>query len=172
MLLFGVLLMGAAGYLLMYARSGPATADAAQVTEEVAQADQTIKQFLSAGEDNIRMMKQLRQTTDTVIAQFRNTSVTQVPVDDLQTNPFKFSQIADDAANAARKREEERQAVLASVRQLRLQSILHGAKPTCMINNQMYLEGGSVDSFEIEKIETDAVTVRSGGYRFKLQMQR
>jgi hypothetical protein len=173
MLLFGVLMVGLGGYYFMYANSGPAVAAAA--TAEAQQADQTISQFLSAGEENIRVMRQLRLTTDKVVAQFRNSEVAQVPLSDLHANPFKYAQVSDDATAAvaaAKKREEERQAVLKSVQNLQLQSILHGAKPTCMVNNQMYTEGQTVGGFTIEKISPGAVNVRSGEYRFQLKMQR
>jgi hypothetical protein len=173
MLLFGVLMIGAAGYYFMHARTGPATAVAA--TAEAEEADKTINQFLSAGDENIRVMRQLRQTTDKVVAQFRNSEVPQVPVNDLQANPFKYAQVSDDAtaaAEAAKKKEEGRQAALKGVQQLQLQSILHGAKPTCMINNQMYTEGQSAEGFTVEKITPNSIVVRSGAYRFELKMKR
>jgi hypothetical protein len=173
LLVFGVILLGAAGYYLMYARTGPQTAAAA--TAESEQADQTINQFLSSGEANAREMRKLRETTDKVVAQFQGAAPTQVPVNELQANPFKYAQENDEATNAAaaqKKRDEERAAAVAAAQTLQLQTILSGAKKTCMINNQMYTEGQSVGGFTIETISADGVVVKSGAYRFKLKMQR
>lgn len=173
-LVFGVLLLGLGGYYFMYARTGPQSAAAA--TPESQQADATINQFLSAGDENLRVMRQLRQTTDKVVAQFRNSTVAQVPINDLQANPFKYAQASDDASVAAaakKKQEEERQAALKSVQSLQLQSILHsGAASTCMISNKMYKEGQEVAGFTVEKIDPDEVIVRTGVFRFALRMQR
>jgi hypothetical protein len=172
-LVFGVLLLGAAGYYMMYARTGPQAATAA--TAESEQADQTINQFLSSGEQHAREMRKLRETTDKVVAQFQGAAPTQVPVAELQANPFKYSQENDEASNAAaaqKKREEERVAAVAAAQTLQLQTILSGAKKTCMINNQMYTEGQTVSGFTVEVINADGVVVKSGSYRFKLKMQR
>lgn len=172
-LVFGALLLGAGGYYLMYARTGPQSAAAA--TPGAEQADATINQFLSAGSENIRVMQQLRQTTDKVVAQFRNSTVPQVPVHELQANPFKYAQITDDASAAAaakKKHEEERQAALKSVQDLQLQSVLSGSNRACMINNKMYKEGQEVSGFTVEKISTNTVIVRTGVFRFELKMQR
>ncbi|HZZ44056.1 MAG TPA: hypothetical protein VFE58_14060 [Tepidisphaeraceae bacterium] len=173
-LIFGVILLGAAGYYLMYARTGPQTASAA-VSPESEQADQTINQFLSAGDENLRVMRQLRQTTDKVVAQFKNAAPAQVPLNDLQANPFKYAQLTDDASAAAaakKKHEEERQIALTNVQTLQLQSILHSeTKRACMINNQLYAEGATVSDFTIEKISVGSVIVKSGPFRFELKMQ-
>lgn len=173
-LVFGALLLGLGGYYFMYARTGPQSAAAA--TPEAEQADATINQFLSAGDENIRVMQQLRQTTDKVVAQFRNSAVAQVPVNELQANPFKYAQLTDDASAAAaaqKKRDEDRQAALKSVQDLQLQTVLHsGTTRACMINNKMYKEGQDVAGFTIEKISANAVIVRTGPFRFELKMQR
>jgi hypothetical protein len=172
-LLFVVLLLGAAGYYFMYVRTGPATAAAA--TAEAEQADETITQFLSKGDENLKVMQQLRQTTDKVVAQFRNSQVAQVPVNELQANPFKYAQENDAetaAAAAAKKREEEKQAAMKSVQELQLQTILHGdAKKACMINNQLYREGQTVAGFTVETINPGDVIVKQGPFRFQLKMQ-
>jgi hypothetical protein len=172
-LVFGALLLGLGGYYFMYVRTGPQSASAA--TAEAKKADATINQFLSAGAENLRVMQQLRQTTDKVVAQFRNSSVAQVPVTELQANPFKYAQVSDDAtaaAAAAKKREEERQAALKAVQGLQVQSILHrGTTGTCLINNQAYQEGQVVDGFTVEKITANSVIVRTGAFRFELKMQ-
>lgn len=176
LLVFGAMVLGLGGYYMMYVRSGPASAEGA--TAEAAAADQTINQFLSSGEENLKVMRQLRQTTDKVVAQFKDSRVPQVPIDDLQANPFKYAQqkpgdpSADEAA-AKKKRDEERAAAIAAVQNLQLQSVLHGSvNRTCMLNNKMYKEGQSVEGFVIEKINPHGVIVKQGSFRFELKMQQ
>lgn len=176
LMVFGVLMLGVAGYYLMYLRTGPQSAAAASA--EVQQADQTISQFLSAGAENIRVMQQLRQTTDKVVAQFRNSEVPQVPLTELQANPFQYARskpgdpTADETASR-KKQEQERQAAMKAVQALQLQSILHSdARRACMISNQLYGEGQTVGGFTVEQISPDAVIVKQGAYRFQLKMQR
>lgn len=173
-LIFAVVLLGAAGYYFMYARTGPQTA-AAATSAEAAKADETINKFLSSGDENLRVMRQLRKTTDKVVAQFRNSNVAQVPVSELQANPFKYAQVSDEASiaeAAKKKREEERQVALSNVQGLQLQSILHSDKTrSCMVNNQLYKEGETVMGFVIEKITVNSVIVKEGQFRFELKMQ-
>lgn len=176
LLVFAVMTLGFGGYYVMYLRTGPQMAAAA--TAEAEAADQTINQFLSSGEENLRVMRQLRQTTDKVVAQFKDSRVPQVPIDDLQANPFKYAQqkpgdpSADEAA-AKKKRDEERAAAITAVQNLQLQSVLHGSvNRSCMLNNKMYKEGQSVEGFLIEKINPHAVIVKQGSFRFELKMQQ
>ena len=110
-----------------------------------------------------------------MVSQFRGAAPTQVPLNELQANPFKYSQENDQASNAAaakKKAEEERAAAVTAAQTLQLQTILSGARKTCMINNQMYTEGQTVAGFMVETIAADGVVVKSGAYKFKLKMQR
>src|SRR2546426_863445 len=60
-----------------------------------------------------------------------------------------------------------------AVQTLQLQTVVIRAnRKACMINNTMYQEGESVESFTIEKISPSAVIVRSGVYRFELKMAK
>jgi hypothetical protein len=178
LVLFGLILAGMAGTYLMYARSGPATATAAAIEAEAAK--KQISSFLDGGGTNIQNMERMLRETEKVVQQFVTyPSVTQIPLGDLQTNPFRHkapkdpsNPAAESEANAKRRLEAERQAVIRAVGELRLQSIIAGTRAACMINNTLYTEGQKVESFIIEKIDPDAVVVRSGNYRFELRMQK
>jgi len=172
--LFGIIIAALGGYYLMYVRAGPQTARAA--TPEAAAADKTIQGFLSSGNANIKLMQEMLRNTQKVVEQFRSyPSMTQVPLNDLKTNPFKYlggKSAEDDGTGAARQRQQDRQAALKAVQALQLQSIVHGSRKACMINNAMYTEGQQVDTFTIEKINPDGVIVRSGPFRFRVAMQK
>ena len=175
-----VVVASIAGLWVMHKRSGPQSAGAA--TAETAKANETINQFLSNGEKNVKMMDQMLKDTEKFVSAFlKYPSASQVPLSDLQTNPFRHQSGGDDAneddarsvAEAQKKREEERLAVLKAVQGLQLQSVMHSdANKACMINNALYQEGQQVESFTIEKINPKGVIVKNGAYRFELRMQR
>jgi hypothetical protein len=178
LIMFGVLALGAAGVWVMYQRVGPGKAVAAPSAESV-QAKKTINAFLDGGGTNIKSMETMLRSTEKVVQQFLTyPSMTQVPLSDLRTNPFRLraahptSEPSDDATER-RKREEERVAMLKSVQALRLQSIMYSdARKACMINDTMYREGDKVDAFTVEKVTANSVVVKGGVYRFELRMQR
>jgi hypothetical protein len=176
---FVVLVIGAGGVWYMYQRTGPGKAAAAD--KETVAAKATINNFLSGGSENIKLMESMLRNTQKVVQQFLNyPSMTQVPLSDLRTNPFRVraeSTPGDDAAlseaAAKKKREEERLAALKAVQNLQLQSIMFGdSRRACMVNGVMYTEGQTVDGFAIEKINQASVVVKNGPYRFELRMQR
>ncbi len=164
---------GAATYF-MYVRNGPSKAGAAAV--EAAQADTTIQTFLSA--DNVKAMKDMLSNTHKVVQQFlASPGKSQVPIDELHTNPFRLSsakvKATDEDAVSRQRREEERATVLKAAQTLQLQSIIHsGSRKACLINNTMYTEGQKADAFTIESIGPASVVVRNGQYRFELKMQK
>lgn len=172
LLLLLVLVAGAGAYF-MYFRKGPAPAAAAPAG--AATADQTITQFLNSGSQNIKQMQEMLRNTEGIVQQFRSyPGMRQVPLSQLQTNPFRFGNPADNAAGppVANSREQERNQAIKAVRQLVLRSIMHsGTHRACMINDQLYMEGQQVDQFTIERITPDSVIVRTGVYRFELKMQ-
>lgn len=178
--LFLVLAVGGAGLYFMHLRTGPKAAAAAAASAQTAQAGKTIDQFLSGGNQNMKLMEQMLQNTQKVVQQFLNyPSVTQVPLEQLQTNPFRMtssrreSSEGNSATSDRRKREAERLAVLKSVQELQLQSVVHSdARKACMINNTLYKEGQQVNGFTVEKISSNSVVVKSGAYRFELKMQK
>jgi hypothetical protein len=172
--LFVLMALGSGALYYMHLRTGPTAASAATVS-----ANTTINQFLNGGESNVVQMQRMLRETEKVVQQFlAYPSVPQIPLTDLHTNPFRQlaakgpgESVSD--AEAKRRKEEERQAVLKAVQGLQLQSVMRSTAHTaCMINNVMYREGQQIDGFTIEKINTNAVVVRNGTYRFELKMQR
>lgn len=181
LVMFGVLLIGAGGFFFMYKKAGPKPA-AAAVTKETAEAKKTINSFLSGGDSSIKTMEALIRNTERVVQQFLSyPSMTQVPLSDLRTNPFRLhaeERRTDNTASLSeaaekKKREEERMAILKAVQGLQLQSIMYSeSRKACMINRAIYLEGQTIDNFTVEKISPTTVVVKNGPYRFELSMQR
>jgi len=157
----------------MYNRNGPTPA-AAAAANQPSEAQQTVKTFLDNGEDGMKLMRQMLQSTEKVVKNFLNHQTPQVPLSDLKTNPFRVTKPAADDSEAAgkKKHEEERQAMLKAVGNLNLQSIMSGKRGACMINNTLYTEGQQVGQFTVEKISPGVVIVKSGQYRFELKMQK
>jgi uncharacterized protein HemX len=176
MVLLLVAALGGAGLYFMHMRTGPKTASAAAIESQ--QAGQAITQFLSGGQSNIKAMEDLLKNTEKVVQKFLTyPSVTQVPLTELQTNPFRMTMAKKDGppsdAQDKKRKEEERQAALKGVQTLQLQSVIvSGDRKACMINNTMYRESQQVNGFTVESIKTGAVVVRSGSYRFELKMQK
>lgn len=168
--------VGGAGLYFMHVRSGPKKATAAAIQSE--QAGKAITQFLSGGTSNIKAMEDLLKNTEKVVQKFLTyPSVTQVPLTELQTNPFRMSIAKSGAAptdaQEKKRKDEERQAAIKNVQALTLQSVIvSGDRKACMINNTMYREAQQVNGFTVESIKTGAVIVRSGAYRFELKMQK
>jgi hypothetical protein len=182
LVMFAIMILAAGALYVMYKRTSPAPASAA-VKSASAEANKTISKFLSGGDKSIKSMEQLLKNTEKVVQQFLNyPSLTQVPLGDLRTNPFKqFVESPKTAADAGpsqdtldkKRREEHRLAVLKAVQGLQLQSIMFSeSRRACMINNSLYREGQSIDNFSVEKISPASVVVKNGPYRFELRMQR
>jgi hypothetical protein len=178
LVLFALIIAGMAGTYLMYVRSGPSQATAAAIEAE--EAKQQISSFLDGGGTNIAAMERMLRETEKVVQQFVTyPSVTQIPLADLNTNPFRHkaektaaNPQAESESAKARREEAERQAVIRAVGELRLQSIIAGTRKACMINNTLYTVGQKVEEFVIESITSDAVVVIHGKYRFELKMQK
>ena len=157
--------LGGGALYFNHVRQGPASAGAAPVMS-TADAKKRISQFLDNGKGNVKVMEQMLHNTEKVVQQFQNyPSVTQVPLGELKTNPFRqTSAVAKDEANdpdLKKKLEAQRQAALKNVQNLQLQSVMKGEqRSTCMINNTLYREGQTVDEFFIEKINPNSVVVR------------
>ncbi|HEX8521872.1 MAG TPA: hypothetical protein VF669_06410 [Tepidisphaeraceae bacterium] len=173
-MLLGGLLLLAPAVLWYMSNRGPASAAAATIDQPPAAA-QTVHTFLDSGQDGIKAMRAMLTSTEKVVNEFLSyPSMTQVPLTELKTNPFRSSAVAGESGDAAdkKKREEERAAVVKAVQTLQLQSIMSGKKSACMINNTLYTEGQQVNQFTVEKISNGVVIVRSGQYRFELKMQK
>ena len=174
-----LVVIGVGGTYFMYQRQGPSAAVAA--TPEAQKAEATINTFLTSGPDGIKMMQTMLKDTEKVVKQFLEyPSVTQVPLANLHTNPFKSGPDKDPTKPvdlseeaAAKKREEEKLAATKASEALKLQSIIYsGSRKACMINNTLYKEGEQIEQFTIEKIEPGRVIVKTGVYRFELKSKR
>jgi hypothetical protein len=173
--MFVILAIAGCGTYYMYSRSSTQTANAAADPKATA----VIKQFMTERDKNAQAMKKMLTDTETVVRQFMNYRVQQIPLSGLAANPFREAPAKEDGGSRLdeeaqkRKREEERVAILKAVNTLQLQSVMHGgARKSCMINNALYTEGQTVESFLVEKIAPNTVIVRNGSYRFELRMQR
>jgi Type II secretion system protein B len=170
--LVGLLVVGAGVIGFMYLRNGPSAASGADAGTD------NVKSFLANGEEHVQLMKQMLQNTDKVVQRFRTyPSQTQVPLANLQTNPFRLlppkqvEKPANESEAAARRRlEEERQSAALAANSLRLTSIINGRVPTCMINGRAYKAGQKVEGFTIEQITPGAVVVRTGQFRFEVPL--
>jgi hypothetical protein len=170
-----LVVLGGGGLYFMHLRTGPKAAAAAEAQE----ASKTIATFLSGGDGSIKLMEKALRDTELVVKRFvEYPSTTQVPLNELRTNPFRKS--ADEPADAPqtdfsakRKKEEERLAILKAVQGLQLQSVMSGgSQRACMINNTLVKEGQTIEGFTLEKINAGAVIVKNGTYRFELRMQQ
>lgn len=178
-IILGLVVLGGGLLYFMSRKAGPAEATAAV---EAQQADQTITKFLDNGEVSVRLMEQMLRDTEKVVQRFLNhNALKQVPLSDLQTNPFRMHAPTaagsgahhDDGGLEQRRREEERLAMLKAVEQLQLQSIMFGeTRRACMINNTLYVEGQTVQGFTIEQIHPSKIVLRHREYRVEKTLQR
>jgi hypothetical protein len=171
--LFAIISVGGGALFFMHAKTGPQQAAASKTDA----ANKTIGQFLSAGPSNIKTMQTMLHNTEKVVQQFNAyPSVKQVPLQQLQMNPFRVTASNsgdDDDPVAKRKLADQRQAVLKLYQTLQLQSIMFGEKNrSCMINNTLYREGQAVNGFTIEKITKDNVSIKQDAWRFDLKMAK
>jgi hypothetical protein len=176
--LFGMLALAIGGTYFMYVRVGPKPAAAA--TADAQAAHKTIDSFLNGGTGNIKAMQTMLHDTEKVVQQFAAyPSNNQVPLKDLQTNPFRLadaepakSNVDMDADAAKRKHEQQRQEAVKALQGLQLQSVMCGeTRRSCMIGGKFYAEGQGVDGFIIEKILQKSIVVKnSNGFRFELKM--
>ncbi len=77
---------------------------------------------------------------------------------------------SESESTAKRRHEQERADVTRSADLLQLQSVLHGPRNACLINNTLVEQGQQVDGFTVEQIGVESVIVRKGNYRFEVKM--
>jgi hypothetical protein len=169
----GLAVVAAAVIWFMFFRSGPQSAQAGTNPND---GGSQIKEFLDSG--NINMMKQTLKETEKIVKQFRSyPGKTQVPLEQLRSNPFRELAPKADAPVAANSRDAERaeelhKQAIAAVADIKLQSIVRGSKVrACMINNTLYKEGQQIGILKIEQVTTNSVIVSSGQYRFEIKMK-
>src|SRR5688572_21069770 len=130
-IMFVIILCAKAGMYYMYKRTTPTKADAADT-----KSTQVIKQFMSDKEKNFSLMQKMLKDTESVVNQFMTyPSLKQIPLTDLNGNPFKMAggkQEEDTDAKAKAKAAKEEAERLAAEKStfdraaagLRLQSIV------------------------------------------------
>jgi hypothetical protein len=167
----GLIAAAAAMTYFMHLRTGPAKAAANPAT---ANADATITQFLSNDSQNAERMRQLLKDTEKAVQQFQQQPAkTQVPIENLKTNPFRTELTAaknEEAEKAADKKKKDE--LLQAAAALKVQTIMSGKRKAAVINGTLRTEGEEVNGFEVEKINADTVIVRKDGSRFSLKMQK
>jgi hypothetical protein len=171
-----IILCAKAGMYFMYKRSTPAAAEAND-----AKATQVIKQFMSDKDKNFTLMQKMLTETKGVVDQFMNyPNLKQIPLTDLQNNPFAMAKPSDDRPKPppiGEDPEVQKTAIKNAANALRLQSVVtSGASKACMVNNTLYTEGQIIQaddlSFMIEEIAPNKVIVKCGNLKFQLSMQK
>lgn len=175
----GFILAAGLGTYVMYTRSAPANT---APTPEAAAAQTTITAFLSNDKANATKMRDLLINTEKAVEQFRaSPGKKQIPVEELQTNPFSLEGDKDgedagdtrtDEVTAKKREAEQRAALLKAAQSLNLQFVVTGRKKSCLINNARYVEGQTVGEFTIESIGANSVVVRKDDARFELKMKK
>lgn len=161
------------GYKNFVASAGAATV----TTASGADARKTINEFLATGGKDVVAMEEMLKNTEKVVKQFlAYPTMTQVPLQDLQTNPFRFAAPPEETASKAdeqRKVEEAKGKAIKAASELRIESLMTGRNGgTAIINGKVVRPGDTVDDFFIEEIKTSSVIVRSGTFRFELRLAK
>jgi hypothetical protein len=158
------------GLVLMHFRAGPATASAAT------EASKAVNTFLGDGQKNLASMQANLADTDKLVEQFKQfPAAAQVPLEDLQRNPFSETKGDAKPTEAAESsdRKAKLDAAMKRVGTLRLQSIMFGeARRSCMIDGKFRAEGDTWDDFTVDKIQPASVIVKTGGFRFELKVAK
>ncbi len=168
--ILGVLIVAAVGGLaLMHFRAGPSTAQASS------DAANTINSFLGDGKKNLATMQQALHDTDKLVNDFQNfPAAAQVPLEDLQRNPFSDGKSV--ATPGEQVVESDRQIkleqALKRVSTLKVQSIMFGeVTRSCMVDGRFRAEGDSFDDYTVERINPASVIVRTNGFRFEIKVK-
>jgi hypothetical protein len=179
LLLVALVLAGLAGVYLLSLRSGPATASAQQVQDEM-RVDAALTNLRHPPEGGLAAQK-----SRTIIDMFyHETRQKQVPVSQLVANPFVFkipgagvAMLVSQEPDQAVKTDVDMSgpAALAAVRQLKLQSVLMGSRPSeslAMVSNNLLAVGQEVGGWTVRKIEPSRVTLTWREQEYVLEMPR
>lgn len=162
-IMFAFVVIGAAIIYVMRMRSGPQTASA---NPETSKATEVVTKWGADGNKSLMVTRNLIKSTESIVDGWkRYATPTQIKLEDLKVNPFRFVEAPADtsAEDAAKKAERDfvaaKEAVMKDAQQLKLQSIISGTIKSCMISNTMYEEGQEVEGFKIEQITPRAVII-------------
>ena len=171
MLMGGLLLLGGIGIWFTYFHKAPEAASAEST-------DNKFSEVASFDAGKIELMKQTIKDTEKVVQQFRSyPGRTQVPLASLHANPFRELAPKEDApkpqVNTDKDEELRHKNITLAVADLKLQSVIRGRRPGCMINNIFYRQGDRIgDLLTIEEIKSGVVIVRGDKWRYELQIQK
>lgn len=157
----------------------PATASAIAAVSVNDGAKKTIAEFLSAGGKDLAAMEKMLRDTEMVVRQFTEyPSMTQVPLSELRTNPFRSAPAPEEqtpAVEVKRQRDDQRQRALKAVGELEIESIMigrNGRSGTAIINGKFVRPGDTVDGFTVEDIRPGSVIVKDDTFRFELRLSK
>lgn len=186
-ILLVVAILGGGGYMAW--KNGPGAASAATTDPNVPgaavvgstdEAKRTINEFLSGGGKDLAAIEQMLHNTEQVVKQFLTyPSMTQVPLADLHTNPFRFAApAAPDAETAVLEAKKAREALrtkaMKSAQSLRVDSIMLGKSGTggsAIINGIPVKAGGEVEGFTVEEVRQNSVVIHDANFRFELKLR-
>lgn len=160
---------------------GPAPAEAADPGVDAARA--SIQQFLAGGNGSVAEMKSLLADSEKITEKFASYSETsQVPLEDLKTNPF-FDAASEDAAAAKAPRIDRNRQLQESQRlelerltsaagKFQVQTIFYGRNPTAMIDGTIVQVGQQIGEFTVKAITSESVQLAAKGHEFELRLKR
>jgi len=138
-----------------------------------AQVDQALQKFVNRQEQ--AKTKQLFTNSEKMVQAFYEYPVKQqVPVDELQKNPFsRYEGVEEEApVNSSKEKERLLKELDQQLGELDLQSVVQtdrGAR--CLIDGRIYQKGQVIDgAFTIESIEKEQVKLSAQGFEFSLDM--
>lgn len=174
--------LGGGGYL--FYKNGPGKAAAATPGAAVtSDAQKSIAEFLQVQGSDVSSIQKGLSNTERVVKQFNSyASMTQIPLAELSSNPFKAeipetpaepaaTQPAPHADEAARA--EALKKATDAAANLRIESILIGKKaaPSAMINGQFVRVGDKIEGFKVESIKPGVVLLTDGQFHFERHLQ-
>lgn len=188
LIVLALAVLGGGGYL--FYKHGPASASAAAPTAltEPNEAQKSIAEFLQMGGQNISQIERGLRNTEQVVKQFNSyAEMTQVPLSELKSNPFRMDKpkepegLPSPSAALASPFAEDAKAALAAQRQkaaeaagkLKIDFILTGRGNTgasAMIDGHMVRAGDKVGTFTVESIKPGVVVLRDGTMRFERRL--
>lgn len=167
----GLFVAGVTVVALLSMRSGPAKANATDRDVE-----KRVDQFIALSQQQQEQGMQSFQDSKKVVDDFYHfASRHQVPVDDLQSNPFVFGkgpsqEATGDTGALSPKRRAELDKEIAK---LKLQSVLMGPRGgTAIINSTLVGVGHKVGPFIVVGIGPQAVNLACEGVTFTLRLQQ
>jgi len=178
LMLVGLFLAGIAGLYVLSRSSGPASASASDAERLVEARVDSVLLTLGSPAESTRTPEGLK-----VAERFYHDSRSrQIPLRDLQTNPFAFKVPPNLRKIIAKPKKievkkptvsAEWKEAAAAAKRMQLQSILsstHGKRKVAMISNNLLTEGQQIDGWTVVQIQPRSVTLKWKDRTFVLRM--